>query len=296
MTGGERTVSWGELERETTARLAEAHIPEPAISGRAIAMRAGGADNPTEWADLVTRPATIRGVAALDAMTARRLAGEPLQYVVAEWGFRHLDLYVDHRVLIPRPETEVVAGVALAELARIDPDRSGSLAADLGTGSGAIGLSLVREHDGVQVWMTDVSSGALAVARANLAGVGRSGARVRIAQGSWFEALPDELRGRFDVLVSNPPYVADGEDLPAEVADWEPGLALRAGPRGTERLEHLVAEGPGWLRPHGALVLELAPHQAEAVATLAADRFATVAVVDDLAGRARAVVARHPLV
>ncbi|MFV0523122.1 MAG: peptide chain release factor N(5)-glutamine methyltransferase [Acidimicrobiales bacterium] len=292
--GGGHTVSWGELERETAARLAGAGIPEPAIGGRLIAMRASGAENATEWVDAVGRPATVRGVAALDAMAARRLAGEPLQYVVADWAFRHLDLYVDGRVLIPRPETEVVAGVALAELDRLDPGRSGSLAADLGTGSGAIGLSLVREHDGVQVWMTDVSADALAVAQANLAGVGRSGSRVRIARGSWFEALPADLKGRFDVVVSNPPYVADHEELPSEVADWEPALALRAGPRGTEWLDHLVAGAPAWLRPNGALVLELAPPQADEIAARAATRVAQVEVVDDLTGRARAVVARTP--
>ena len=144
--------------------------------------------------------------ADLDAMVARHLAGEPLAYVLGHWSFRHLDLAVDRRVLIPRPETEVVAGVAL-ELAR-------GLArpltvADLGTGSGAIGLALADELplDGVTVWLTDASADAIDVARANLAGLGRRGRNVRIAIGSWFDALPAGTT--LDLAVANPPYVAD---------------------------------------------------------------------------------------
>src|SRR5688500_3110506 len=124
-------------------------------------------------------------------MAERRLAGEPLQYVLGSWGFRTLDLFVDPRVLIPRPETEAVAGLAIEALAAID--RPG-LAADLGTGSGAIALAMAAERwPHVQVWATDLSADALAVARANLAALGRRGAVVRLVQGDWFGALPDEL-------------------------------------------------------------------------------------------------------
>ena len=182
-------------------------------------------------------------VAHLDAMLARHAAGEPLAYVLGRWGFRHLDLAVDRRVLIPRPETEVVAGVAL-ELAR-DAPRPVTVA-DLGTGSGAIGLALADELpvDGVRVWLTDVDPDALAVARANLAGIGRRAANVRIAEGSWFEALPADVE--LDVAVANPPYVAEGSpDVDASVRDWEPPGALFAGPDGLDAIRTLVATGAG---------------------------------------------------
>jgi len=155
----------------------------------------------------------------------RRESGEPLQYVLGSWAFRSLELMVDPRVLIPRPETEQVVEVALGEIRR----HRRPVVADLGTGSGAIALSVVAEVAGAQVWATDTSEAALAVARANLAGLaGMAATRVRLARGSWFSALPAELRGRLSVVVSNPPYVADAEvaSLPAEVAEWEPREAL----------------------------------------------------------------------
>ena len=151
--------------------------------------------------------ATERMVAHLDAMVARYRAGEPLQYVLGRWSFRRLDLAIDRRVLIPRPETELVAEVAIELASRVAAPR---LVADLGTGSGAIGLAMAVELplDGTTVWITDQSEDALAVASANVTGIGRAATNVRVASGSWFEALPDAER--FDVIVSNPPYVAEG--------------------------------------------------------------------------------------
>src|SRR5262245_6832483 len=114
--------------------------------------------------------ATLRMVAHLDSMVARYRAGEPLQYVLGRWGFRRLDLAIDRRVLVPRPETEQVAGVAIELAAAVEPPR---LVADLGTGSGAIGLSMAAELplEGTTVWITDTDEETLAVARANLAGI-----------------------------------------------------------------------------------------------------------------------------
>jgi release factor glutamine methyltransferase len=289
----EGTVSWGELAIEVAEALVVGGFEGAESQGRQIVMRACGADT-TEWAAMSRELATKRGVAAIDAMTRRRLGGEPLQYVLGEWSFRHLDLFIDRRVLIPRPETEVVAGIALAELHRVAPGHAPVVAADLGTGSGAIGLALVTEHEGVEVWLTDVSDEALAVARANLAGVGWAAARARIAAGSWFEALPSELRGRLGVVVANPPYVADDDELPSEVADWEPPGALFGGPGGTDHVEHLIRQAPAWLQPGGSLVLEMAPAQTQAMAALAATHFEQVDIEPDLAGRDRALLARNP--
>jgi len=289
------TVTWDKLLAEAVRRLAEAGRTSPEVDARRIVEEASG----FEGAELVlglASPATVRGVAAFDRMLERRIGGEPLQYVVGRWGFRTLDLLVDRRVLIPRPETEQVVGWALDELDRLRiefSDRS-LVVADLGTGSGAIALSIVAERDRVDVWATDVAADALDVARANLAGLGRPATRVRLAEGSWFTALPGELTGSIDLIVSNPPYVAAAELLPPEVAEWEPSGALVPGPTGLEVLLTLVAEAPTWLARPGVLVVELAPGQAEAVrrAALVAG-FDEAAVADDFAGRHRAVVARR---
>jgi release factor glutamine methyltransferase len=241
-------------------------------------------------AELIVRldePSTARCGAYLSRMVARRLEGEPLQYVIGHWGFRTLDLMVDGRVLIPRPETEQVVGWAMEEVTRRPV-----VAADLGTGSGAIALSLAAELK-ARVWATDVSSDALDVARANLCGLGTWAAtRVRMAEGSWWAALPDEVRGTLDLVVSNPPYVGEHDPLPPEVADHEPMLALRSGDGGLEAIAAIVTGAPDWLAPGGVLVVELAPHQAGRVVALA--RAAGAARADvrvDALGRERALVA-----
>jgi release factor glutamine methyltransferase len=234
-----------------------------------------------------------RTQAEYDALLARRAAGEPLQYVVGGWGFRHLDLFLDRRVLIPRPETEIVVEVAIKELGALGLGRR-RLAVDLGTGSGAIGLSLAVEVPGVNVWATDISHDALAVTRANVAGVGSpAGPRVRLAQGSWWDALPTELAGTIDLVVSNPPYIAAGEELPAEVKEWEPASALVAGPSGLEAVASIIGSARDWLARPGRLVLEIAPHQAEAATRLTLDAgFDEAEVLPDLNGRQRVLVGR----
>ena len=229
-------------------------------------------------------------------MVTRRAVGEPLQYVLGSWSFRELDLWIDGRVLIPRPETEqVVERALLAARALLGTERVLRIA-DLGTGSGAIALSLVSELPlgRAEIWATDLSDDALAVARANLAGVGRRGAAVRVVQGEWFAALPADARGTFDLIVSNPPYVADDEVLPPDVARWEPAEALYAGPTGLEAIEHIVREAAQWLAPHGVLVVEIGETQGDAVAALArAGDFADVTIHQDLAGRDRILTAHR---
>lgn len=224
-----------------------------------------------------------------DAMVERRRAGEPLQYVLGRWGFRSLDLLVDRRVLIPRPETEWVVEQALRRL----PDDRPVTVLDLGTGSGAIGLSIAVERLGARVVATDASPAALAVARANLAGVGRAATRVSLQEGAWFGAVPDVLRGEVDLVVSNPPYVALSDPLPPEVADWEPREALVPGPTGLEALAVIVPGAVEWLRPGGWLVCEIGETQGDAVRRLAGG-YADVDVLPDLTGRDRVLVARRP--
>lgn len=294
------TVGWGEIAADTARRLAAAGVDNAANEARWMVEQAAGMAGGGLAAEF-DEPATTAAVARVDAMVARRLDGEPLQYVLGQWSFRTLELMVDPRVLIPRPETEQVVDVALAELDRSCPPGGArrGVVVDLGTGSGAIALSVAAERPGTTVVATDVSADAADVAAANLAGLGMAGGTVSVVVGSWFDALDaghTALAGTVDVVVSNPPYIADHEPLPPEVADHEPRLALVSGPVGTEAVAELMAGARRWLRPGGALVVEIAPHQAGDAAALAATAgYVDVTVAPDLAGRPRTLVARQPL-
>lgn len=249
---------------------------------------------PAELALHAEDPVNAKCQASIDSRVERRAAGEPLQYVLGSWGFRQLDVYVDRRVLIPRPETEVVVDVALAALRALRVDGDPPLVVDLGTGSGAIGLSIATEVADAHVWATDAWPDALDVARLNLIGLGQAAVgRVELKQGDWFSALPDALAGMITLVVSNPPYVRDGDSLPPEVADWEPATALRAGADGLDDIRLIVADAPRWLARPGALVIEHAPDQADAVQNLAKAAGAQdVSTHRDLADRLRCTVAK----
>ena len=295
------TLTWAEVSTRARSRLQTAASPDAGLDAahdvRRMIEEVTGAE-PGEYLTVLEKAATVAALARFDVLLERRRAGEPLQYVLGRWSFRHLDLLVDRRVLIPRPETEAVVEVALAELTRLIARHGHHYqrrirVADLGTGSGAIALSLAVECKLADVWATDVSTEALAVARANLAGVGRAGARVQLRHGSWYQALPSELAGTLAVIVANPPYVAAADTLPAEVESWEPALALRSGLDGLDATRLLLAEAPVWLQPDGVVVLELSPGQMGPAREFAlASGFATVEIHADLAGRHRCLLAR----
>jgi release factor glutamine methyltransferase len=283
-----------------------------------VAVRVGSSleagwivDHATDVATTAVPPTTPRAAALV--LADRRAAGEPLQYVLGTWAFRSLELSVDRRVLIPRPETEQVVEVALGELARIARARSiddGPLVCvDLGTGSGAIALALACEGASfgppLEVWATDASADALDVARANrdaLAVSDPMGAeRVMFVEGSWFDALPSRLARRVDLIVSNPPYVAEEEydDLDPMVREWEPRSALvaargRSGVAGLADVESVVAGSGAWLARSGVLVVEVAPSQAYgAIDAARRAGLSQVGTARDLAGRLRMLVARR---
>ena len=234
---------------------------------------------------------------AVRAAATRRLKGEPLQYVLGHWPFRGLDLDVDERVLIPRPETEELVTLALHELAR--HDCATPLIVDLGCGSGAIGLSLLEElaQRGVRANLValDVSLDALAVARRNA--LKHRLERVSFVHSSWFDDLDSSLRGRVDLLVANPPYVGQREYVTLEpVLDFEPRgalVALDAGEiEGFADVAHVISEAPTWLAARGTLVVEHGErHGAAALAAAQCAGFRRYRDVADLAGKDRVLVA-----
>ncbi len=235
------------------------------------------------------RPLGATELAEFKARLRRRARREPLQYIEGTAAFRNLSLVVDPRVLIPRPETEVLVG----EVLRWAEARTGVAVLDIGTGSGAVAISLATEGaDRIsRVVATDVSPDAIQLARANAAS---AGCTVDFREGSVYTPVRGEC---FDVVVSNPPYVAESErgELDAEVRDWEPEAALFAGPDGLSVLRDLVQNAPVHLNPGGLLALETGSGQTEIVAELirGAGGFAEPRTARDLAGRARIVLAAY---
>jgi release factor glutamine methyltransferase len=256
---------------------------------RWLCEHASGCDA-DEFSEVLDELVSERSGQQLHDMLQRFASGEPLQYVMGRWAFRQLDLLVDKRVLIPRPETELIVDIVKNHLGS---KREAITLVDLGTGSGAIGLSLLHELPlgAATVWMTDESEDALHVARANAAGIGRPAIGARFAHGNWCDALPAELVGVCDVVVSNPPYIAEGDaEVEASVLQWEPSDALFAGVDGLADIAQIVREAPKWLTAGGMLVMEMGYTQAAVTQQLfSAAGFTHVTVHQDLTGRDRFV-------
>ncbi|SAI61609.1 protein methyltransferase [Bordetella trematum] len=205
-------------------------------------------------------PAEPALCAAYEALAQRRLAGEPMAYVLGEREFMGHVFAVSPAVLIPRPDTETLVEAALAFLA----GRPAARVLDLGTGSGAIAISIALACPQAEVTATDLSADALAVARAN---AGRLGASLTLAQGSWFEALAPGQK--YDLIVSNPPYIhRDDHHLSQGDLRFEPPGALSDGADGLSALAEIAAQAPRWLAPGGALWCEHGWDQAGAVRAL----------------------------
>lgn len=216
------------------------------------------------------------------ALVQRRLDGEPIAYLLGHREFFGLDFTVDQRVLDPRPDTEILVEWAL----EIMPTLGASPAVcDLGTGSGAIACAIAHHTPHAQVWATDASAQALAVARHNAQ---RLQLPVRFAQGRWFEALNNQdATPRFALLVSNPPYIRT-DDPHLEALRHEPMEALTSGADGLDDIRTLVDQAPAWLQPGGWLLLEHGYDQGDAVqALLAGSGFSRVQARMDLAGIVR---------
>lgn len=215
----------------------------------------------------------------LEAVTQRRLAGEPIAYLTGRREFWSLDLEVTRDVLVPRPESELLVELTLLKLRNIEAPE----VLDLGTGCGAIALALASERPDAQVTATDLSGAALAVATGNAVRLGID--NVRFLRGSWFEPLAAR---RFHAIVSNPPYVADDDPAIAALLH-EPRAALAAGPRGLDALAAICAGAARHLRDRGALLVEHGATQGPAVRTLlAGGGLSRVSTHRDLAGHPRA--------
>ncbi len=244
------------------------------------------------------RPLTADELAVLHDAVERRGRGEPVQYVVGETAFRHIVVRCAPGVLIPRPETEVLVDQALAELdARREAGEGPARVLEVGFGTGCVALSIASERPGTLVTATDVAPEALELATRNRAALGLEDA-VDLIGCDLVSGVPDELMGRFDVLVSNPPYVPTevlDRQVPAEVADFEPRLALDGGPDGLDVFRRLLDAAPEALAPGGSLCVELYEGSLDRARELALERggWREVEVVEDLTRRPRVLVARR---
>ena len=222
-------------------------------------------------------------VSSYQDLVTRRLAGEPLQYLEGTVDFGPIELLADRRALIPRPETEQLweRAVDLAARPRV--------IVDMCTGSGNLALALKHSFPDAIVYGCDIAFESLELAKANTE---HTGLQVNWRQGDLFAALPNELTGRIDLLVANPPYVTptEFEALPVDVRDHEPLAALVSGPRGTEVIARIGREAAQWLVPGGLVLCEIGEEQGDAAR--AAFRTLQPVIEPDLADRDRFVVAR----
>lgn len=274
----------GELVDRITSILAAAGIDEARSEARDLVAAVAGQGRfwPSAQAAI---PATLELSILAQAAAGKRAIGMPFAYAVRRTAFRHLSLAVDERVLIPRQETEHLIDLVLERT-------MGGVAADVGTGSGAIALALAAEGRFERVIATDVALGALAVARENIEALPAGAAPVELRSGDLLLPLAGE---RLNVLVSNPPYIAydEADDLPASVRDWEPSPALFSGGQGLTATRRIIAGAPSLLCSGSLMALEVDSRRALQVAELVASSgaFREIELHQDLAGRDRFVLA-----
>lgn len=277
--------SAAEVVRRGSAYLARHGVDSPEVNAERLMLAVLEVDR----ADLLSRERELSTAEAkaYGRALCRRCTGTPLQHLTGEQGFRHLVLVVRPGVFIPRPETEIVVDVALGFLAEAGSE---PLVVDVGTGTGAIALSIAQERPDARVWATDRSRDAVGLAQENAQ---RLDLPVTVLQGDVLAPLPADLRGEIDLVVSNPPYVPEErrrELTPEVLAD--PAEAVFGGP---EVSAIILREAAAWLRPGGHVVMEIDDEAARVVSRLAREAgFVDLSVRDDLAGRPRVVAGRRP--
>jgi release factor glutamine methyltransferase len=285
MSGGSQ-----ETVREALAygasELGDSRIPNARRDAELLLIRCTGLTR----TDLFAHPEAALGFdqsSRYRELLAKRKAQEPIQYILGEREFHGLRFAVDPSVLIPRPETEHLVEAALERI----PLHSTMRVADVGTGSGAIAVALAFARPVSEVTALEISPVALRVAESNAAAHAVAG-RIRFLESDLLDAVQEE---KFDMVVSNPPYIADAEreSLDVEVRDYEPATALFAGPTGLEIYERLIPQAARGLRPDGWLLMEIGAGQRSQIEPLLAD-WREVGFIADLQGIARVVVARAP--
>jgi release factor glutamine methyltransferase len=286
MQASARAAGARRLVRDAAERLARAGVPEPVPSAEVLLAELLG----VRRGELAVRedPLTGEEVALYEAWVSRRSKREPVQHILGYAYFRHLRLELDENTLIPRPDTESVVDVTLEAV-----DRRGAFCCvlDIGTGSGAIAVSIAQERSSCDVHATEDSEGALRVARRN---ADRAGATVRFYKAD-LACGRDALKGSVEVLVSNPPYVrsADIPRLAPEVRDWDPRAALDGGPDGLDFYRRIFSEVTPLLADGADVVLEVGDGQAENVLELGRRAgYVPLGTHADLTGTPRAVLLR----
>ncbi len=284
-------MTWKEALGKTAKYLDAKGVPDAAVASELLAARLLRCGRGTLVPHL-EKEVPEKCVEALRRAMARLVKGEPIQYVLGEWDFRKLTLKCDPRALIPRPETEELVTRVLAFLNSRKSERC--VVVDVGTGTGAIALSLAKEFAGPAVFLgTDISEDAIVLAKENAARCGLAG-RVKFAVADGLDDFDEG--GMFDVIVSNPPYVtrAEMEKLDPRVRDHEPRLALDGGETGLDFYERYLADAMNLLRSGGKIFFEIGENQGEAVARMMSDYgFADVKVEKDFAGHDRYASARQ---
>jgi len=284
--------SVGQVFSKAVIELTAHGISNPRLDAEVLLAHALGTDRTGLYTRLHV-PLSLEQQETFRVLFQRRMQREPLQYITGVREFWSLEFKVDLRVLIPRPETEVVVETALRLLSQSAIRNPQSAILDIGTGSGCIAIVLAKELPQAEVWATDVSADALAVAGENARHHGVA-ERIRFLQGDLFSPLAGKEDG-FDLIVANPPYIARPElaALQPEVRDWEPLAALDGGPDGLDVYRHLLHEGPTYLRTGGWLVMEIGHGQGTAVLRLARERrdLADCRCVSDYAAGERVVIA-----
>lgn len=270
----------------TATQSLAASSPSPRLDAEVLLMHATGLGR-TALITHADAPLTTEQEAVLSALLARRVRGEPVAYLTGTREFWSLELHVTPDVLIPRPETELLVEQALTHIPR---DAAWTIV-DLGTGSGAIALAIASERPHCRILATDASERALAVARANAQRLAIG--NVEFLHGEWFAPLAGRV---FDLIASNPPYIAEGDPhLDAGDVRFEPRAALASGPDGLDAIRLLAARSPTHLTTGGWLLLEHGYDQQTSVRSLLASHgFQDITGYRDLAGNARVTAGRKP--
>lgn len=268
-----------EVLRRASDYLDRHGVESPRASAEALMMTILGTDRAGVYAR--TRGLDMREARTFGRALCQRCTGTPLQHLTGEQTFRRISLEVRPGVFVPRPETEVLVGLALAELEGV----AGPFVVDVGTGTGAVALSVKHERPDASVFATDLSADAVELARSNGS---RLGLDVTFLEGDLLDPLPGELLGRVDVVMSNPPYIDPDvyDDLPAEVRA-DPELALIGG---VELVDRLATDAARWLRPAGLLAIEIGDAQGAEVIRRLQGRFRDLRVEPDLTGRDRVIL------